>query len=362
MLLLEGVGMGWRTVQFRTTDPPRREVLSWVREFAAYTKWCGAHPEVERGAENGEVLFDITIHGNSGFLTASTDDFADIAARIAIDIAPHDSELMLIAVDAGNQLRDQKIVNEPGQIVFLPTRASREGFERLSGEASMDALLQELAVHERRLLKDLKDFNDATGPRAWAKRFRVQFIARVDALAVINCARRMERIARDLQRRLNGNMHINAALQTFRQRTSHVTDLRNISEHLDEHVVGAGQIDGAEHREPGEVFEIRMDREDVVLSARSRSARILSVASAVKDLCQCVQRTTEARFMELTWADGVKFDHAIIEQDGTSRTLREDEYSLILLEAIEAMAQASENGNPFFQQISEECPSCGSGL
>ncbi|WP_146167568.1 hypothetical protein [Micromonospora sp. MH33] len=302
------------------------------------------------------------MHGNSGFLNAWVDDFADMAIQIAKDIAPQDSHLVAIAVDAGNQLREQKLVHEPGEIVFLPTRASREGSERLKGEASMDALLRELAVHERRLLADLKNFNNATGAKAWNKRFRVQFVARVDGLAIINCARRMERIARDLQKRLNGNPHIMAALQVFRQRTSHVTDLRNIAEHLDEYVVGGGKIDGAAQTEPGEVFDILIDQEDVVLAARGRSARILDVASAVRDLCQCVQRTTEARFMELTWADGVDFDYAIIEQDGTSRILREDEYPPGLLGAKAATAQASKSGIPFSQQVRGNCTDCGSPL
>ncbi|MGW0486500.1 hypothetical protein [Nonomuraea sp. NPDC003214] len=269
---------------------------------------------------------------------------------------------MAIAVDAGNQLRDQQVVNEPGEIVFLPTRASREGFERVRGEASVEALLTELSVHERRLLTDFKDFNKATGPKAWKKRQQILFVARIDALAIINCARRMERIARDLQRRLGNNSHIMAALQTFRRSASHVTDLRNISEHLDEYVVGAGRIDGSARVEPGEVFEIAIEGEDVVLAARSRSARILGVAAAVRDLCRCVHRTTEARFMEIDWADGVDFDFAIIEEDGTARILREEEYPPGVLRAKAAMARTGQNGMPFSQQVREKCPDCDSPL
>ncbi|MFC7527570.1 hypothetical protein [Actinoplanes sp. GCM10030250] len=290
------------------------------------------------------------------------DDFADTAVTIAMDIAPQDSQLIAIAVDAGDQLREQKGVDEPGEIVFLPTRASREGFERLRGETSLEALLQELSIHERRLAADLKNFNNAVGPRAWNKRQQVQFVARIDALAIINCARRMERIARDLHKRLNNNGHIIAALRTFSQKTFHVTDLRNISEHLDEYAVGAGKIDGAAMVEPGDVFEIVIEREDVVLAARSRSARILSVASAVRDLCRCVQDTTKARFMELTWADGVNFDFAIIEEDGTARILREDEYPPGLLDAKADMAHATKSGIPFSQQVRGYCPHCGSPL
>ncbi|MEU8240172.1 hypothetical protein AB0C07_18150 [Actinoplanes missouriensis] len=330
--------------------------------MAAFARWCGATASVRREIEDGETYFDITIEGGSGFLNGRTDDFAEAASRIALDISPQDQGLMAIALDAGAQLRDQKIIHEPGEIVFLPTRASREGFERLQGEASMETLLRELAIQESRLAADIKNYNNAAGPRAWKKRESIAFLARIDALSIINCARRMERIARDLRTRLGGNSHLSAALQVFRQNTAHVTDLRNISEHLDEYVVGAGRMDDPSQVEPGEVFELIVERQDVVLSARSRSARILSVAAAVKVLCQCVQNTTEARFMELTWADGIDFDYAIIEDDGTSRILREEEYPPEVLGAKEAMARSRQGGIPFSQQVRGNCADCGSLL
>ncbi len=66
--------------------------------------------------------------------------------------------------------------------------------------------------------------------------------------------------------------------------------------------------------------------------------------------------------MEITWADGVIFDFAIVEDDGTSRILREDEYPPKILEVKAAMANATKEGVPFAEQVRGNCPSCGSSL
>lgn len=182
--------------------------------------------------------------------------------------------------------------------------------------------MQELAFHHARLRSDCQSIASASGPSAWRTRLENEFAARVDALAVVNTARRIERVAIDLRDRL-GDSHLRTALRTFANTSRQVADLRNIAEHIEEYAVGRGHLDKGEDIEPGQVIRLSVEPDDIVLAARGHSDSIGSVVEACERLASCVDAALSAHLFDLYFPEGLDFDFMVSEPDGTNRVVSE---------------------------------------
>jgi hypothetical protein len=352
--------VGWRTIRFDVAQPVSRSLRQWVREFREFTVWHGTDTMIERGHNEAVTHFEITLEGNSGFLNAMTPEFAAAAIQIASDIDPIDPQLRELARGAATQLQDQ-IVRRDGDGIIVPPRAGREVAERAEGEASLPVLRQELALHYDRVQAALRRLNNVTGPKAWHRRIELMFALRVDALATLNCVRRIERIASDLSGRFNGNDHIAAARQVFGRESEHVTDLRDMSEHIDEYVIGTGRLDRGQSVEPGQVFEISAAEGDVSISARGRKVNISVVVAAAERLAKCAEATTSARLLTLTFPGLAGVDFGKMESDGRCRVLAQEELSEDQLFARTKLDELRAGASGFLAGLGP-CPHCGRPL
>lgn len=311
------VGVGWRTVSAEFAVEPSGGVLAWIEQFCACADWYGTNATLETRNEDGNFVIEITLDGNSGHLNNLTPVLCDAAAAIANDIAPEDVELAQLAAQAVEQLRQQLVHHDPDRIAVF-SRPGREASERLAGESSPPALMAELDLHYQRLLEDLTALADAQGPTAWRQRLDMAFRSRVDALAVINVARRLERIVADIPDRLD-DAHLTGALQRFENSVGAVPDLRNIAEHIDEYSVGRGRLDTGRVLEPGEVIELETFPSDVWISARGRTVKVNEVKFSCEQLAACANATTSVRFFDLYFPDGLDFDFLVEDSDGITR-------------------------------------------
>jgi hypothetical protein len=347
--------MGSRSVFIGFHKVPSDAVLEWVRQFCACAEWYGPGSGWELRAEEGGHLLEIQLDGNSDLLKQCTPNLCEAASTIARDIDPEDSDLAELASLVAQQLTEGLVPPKPGDRLATYTRPGREALERLAGEASVPALLKELSVHQARVHDDLHAIASSSGPTAWRARFKYQFVARVDALAVVNTARRLERVATDLRDRLR-DPHLTAALRTFQSATRHVADIRNIAEHVDRYAIGRGHLDRGANVEPGDVIQLSVERNDVLLAARGRTVSVSAVVQACERLGSCLNATTSARFFELHFPEGFDIDFMVVEPDGSRRILAElNEEQEEFKEAIaagrtKAAPKAIDKG---------ACPTCG---
>lgn len=346
--------MGWRSVFVSFDKAPSDAVLEWVKQFCPCAEWYGAGPGSELREEDGGHLLEIQLDANSSYLNACTPPLCEAASTIARDIDPEDSDLAELAALVGQQLTEQVVPHDPDRIVTF-TRPGREASERLGGEASVPVLLQELALHQSRVQNDLHAIATASGPAAWRARFDHEFAARVDALAIINTARRLERVATDLRDRLR-DPHLTAALGAFQSATRHVADIRNIAEHVDEYTIGRGHLDKGGNVEPGAVIQLTVERNDVLLTARGRTVSVGVIVEACERLASCLNATTSARFFDLHFPKGPDWDFMVVEPDGSTRIVMELNAEQKAFKA--AVAAHREKAVP--TRIYEgACPTCG---
>ena len=237
-----------------------------------------------------------TLDANTAWLDEVTPILVAGARELANDIDPIDPVLQAAVAEIGTQLTSQ-LELEADEVVVTGNRAAREADELLSGEASFRALQEELAVHRERVRNALDGVRLAKGPNAWRLRRRKQYLAGLDGLALINAVRRVQRIAGRIATRMP-NGHIEKALRHFDSCAGNVIHLRNLSEHLDEYVLGKGRLDPI-GREPGEVFELHVGPEDVTLTARGKSVAVLAADSHCQILLRCLEAAAEARYFDL---------------------------------------------------------------
>ncbi len=346
--------MGSRSVFVSFHEVPSDAVLEWVRQFCACAEWYGAGPGSELRAEDGGHLLEIQLDANSDLLNWCTPPLCEAASTIARDIDPEDSDLAELAALVAQQLTEQLVPHEPDRFVTY-TRPGREALERLAGEESVPALLEELSVHQARVHNDLHAIATASGPAAWRARFKHEFTARVDALAIVNSARRFERVATDLRDRLR-DLHLTAALSTFQSATRHVADIRNIAEHVDKYAIGRGHLDRGGNVEPGDVIQLFVERDDVLLAARGRTVSVSAVVEACERLGSCLNATTSARFFDLHFPEGLDFDFMVVEPDGSRRIVVELNEEQKAFKA--ALAASRAKAAP--KEIDKgACPTCG---
>jgi hypothetical protein len=346
--------MGWRSVFVSFDETPSDALLEWVNQFCACAEWYGAGPGWELREEDGGHRLDIQLDANSSHLNWCTPHLCEAASTIARDIDPEDSDLADLAAATTQQLTKQIVPHDPDRIVTF-TRPGREASERLGGEASVSVLLQELALHQARVQDDLHAIASASGSTAWRARLDHEFAARVDALAVVNIARKVERVATDLHDRLR-DPHLAAALSIFHSATRHVADIRNIAEHVDEYAIGRGHLDKGGNVEPGEVIQLTVERNDVLLAARGRTVSVGVVVEACQRLASCLSATTSARFFDLYFPKGLDHDFMVVEPDGSTRIVVELNEEQKAFKA--ALAATRERAVPI--EIDRgACPTCG---
>lgn len=165
----QDVAMGWRSVFVSFDRAPSDAVLEWVKQFCACAEWYGAGPGSELREEDEGHLLEIQLDANSSHLNSCTPPLCEAATKIARDIDPEDSDLAELAALVAQQLTEQVVPHDPDRIVTF-TRPGREASERLGGKASVPVLLQELALHQSRVLNDLDAIATASGPAAWRAR------------------------------------------------------------------------------------------------------------------------------------------------------------------------------------------------
>jgi hypothetical protein len=322
--------------------------------ICACAEWYGTGPGWELRKEDGGHLLEIQLDANSGHLNSCTPHLCEAASTIARDIDPEDSDLAELAAATAQQLTKQIVPHDPDRFVTF-TRPGREASERLGGEASVSVLLQELALHQARLQDELHAIASASGSTAWRARLDHEFAARVDALAVVNTARKVERVATDLRDRLR-DPHLAAALSIFYSATRHVADIRNIGEHVDEYAVGRGHLDKGGNVEPGEVIQLTVERNDVLLAARGRTVSVGVVVEACQRLASCVNATASARFFDLYFPKGLDHDFMVVEPDGGMHIvveLNEEQ------KAFKAALAATRERAVRVEINRGDCPTCG---
>jgi len=348
--------MGWRSVVIEFNERPSDAVQEWFRQFCAYAEWYGAGPGCELREELEHHLLEIQLDANSDLLDLLTPQLCQAAKTIARDIDPEDSDLEELAALVGEQLAEQVVQHDPDRYITY-TRPGREALERLGGEASVPVLLQQMALHQSRVQDDLHAITTASGPTAWRARLDHELALRVDALAVLNTARRVERVAVDLLDRLR-DRHLSAALDTFRSAARDVGHIRNIAEHVDEYAIGRGRLDQGGDVGPGEVIKLTFEDSEVLLTARDRTVSVSAVVEAVERLASCLNATTaSARFFRLIFPRGLDFDFMVVEPDGSRRIVVELNEEQEEFKA--GLAAAREQAVPTTETEKGECPTCG---
>jgi len=162
-------------------------------------------------------------------------------------------------------------------------------------------------------------------------------------------------VAIDLHDRLR-DPHLAAALSTYQSATRHVADIRNIAEHVDRYAVGRGRLDKGRNVEPGNVIQLSVEHNDVLLAARGRTVSVSAVMEACERLASCLNATTSARFFDLHFPKGLDFDFMVVEPDGSRRIVLELNEEQKALKA--AIADSRAKAAP--KEIDKgACPTCG---
>src|SRR5712691_4366978 len=223
--------MGYRIVRIEMVAEPTQSEADLLEEVIAYAEFRNVTMYVDEPDEYPGV-WDITLDGNSSFLSGITPDLIDMAARIACDIDPQDENLKRITSLISAQLTEQ-IGDWSGIPILTSARSGRELQERLDGEASFRRMKEELDIHHNRIESEVDEYFLIRGAAAWRRRNELALMLRVDGLALVAGARRLRRIADDVRRRMPG-AHLNAAIGVFDVETPGLVALRDMAEHIDQ--------------------------------------------------------------------------------------------------------------------------------
>jgi hypothetical protein len=287
--------MGYRIIAIEMPAEPVSQIVTFLRQFAAFAKFQGLDVFVQKPKEYPGI-WDLTIEGNSSYLDEFTPEIirmaAVIAAVIAADIDPDSEDLKGTVTAIASQLSEQ-VVAWRDVPAITPARRGRELAQRLSGESSITQLKDELRIHETRIRRQLTRYRNVSGPTAWRQRHKLSLLLRVDCLALVGVARRLRRIASDLHRRLPSN-HLYKAISRFDQKTSGLIALRDIAEHIDEYSIGHGKRDDTD-TEPGEVFSVIIQNRDITITARGQALSILATHKACLSLINCLASVSDYR-------------------------------------------------------------------
>lgn len=349
--------MGYRIILLEMKEAPDSRIVSLLRQLASYTRHQGASVHSKR-PKRFPGTWDITVEGNSSFLNELTTEIASILPVIANDIDPHHKEVMDVATDIISQLADQ-IVDWNSVPTVLPDRAGRELGQRISGESSFVQIKEELRIHKTRIKGNLSKYRSAKGPTAWHQRDTLRLPIRIDSLALLSTARRLRRIASDLAKRVP-NDHLDAAINNFDQATPNLILLRNIAEHIDEYSIGRGKRD-TRNTEPAEVFYIAIEDEDVSITARSQTLKMLAAHEACLSLINCLSAFKDhyALFHLLPmFADfdfGTYDGQRFVPVARDSETVEQSQQRALMNEARSKMQSE-------FKLPEEWCPECGRQL
>jgi hypothetical protein len=276
--------MGYRIILLEMEGRPDSQLVSFLQQFIAYTRSQGAGVHSKRPKEFPGT-WDITVEGNSSFLNELTTGISAMLTVIAADIDPQNAEITYVASEITSQLVSQ-IVDWSSAPTVLPDRPGRELGQRISGESSFLQLKDELIIHKTRIKDHLSRHHKAKGATAWRQRDALQLPTRIDSLALLSTARRLRRIAIDLLKRVP-NDHLDAAIGRFDQATPNLILLRDIAEHIDEYSIGRGRRDTG-NVEPAEVFYITLEEDDVSITARGQTLKVLAAFESCVSLINCL--------------------------------------------------------------------------
>jgi hypothetical protein len=313
--------VGYRIIGVEFESPPIADEEAFIRQVAAFADSYGVGGILtppERYPGQWEIILD----ANSSLLDGFTPYFIESVDVIANDIDPGSADLRALANYIGRVLSEQ-IVSRSGRGGVAPARPGRELLERIDGEASYPMLDVELDLHEQRVRDGVAEFHALTGPTAWRRRHDLRLVLWTDALALTSAARRLQRIASDLQQRLP-SPHLRAALERFDQAAPGLIDLRNIAEHLDDYTVGKGRIDAVDV-EPGDVFEMTITDDDVIVAARGREIGVLALRAACVALRSCLQNASDCHLLRSVTPPFADFDFIVETGDGPRYVRRHEE-------------------------------------
>lgn len=316
--------MGNRIVEFEFLSPPSADEEIFLRQVAAFAEFHGVGA-ILTPPDRYPGLWELILDANSSLLDGFAPHLVESVAQIANDMDSGSADLRALASYLGSELTD-RIVSPSGRSGITPARPGRELLERIAGEASYSQLDVELDLHEQRVRDGIVEYHALTGPTAWRRRHDLRLVLRTDALALTSAARRLQRIARDLQQRLP-SPHLRAALERFDEAAPGLIDLRNIAEHLDEYTVGKGWIDEVEV-EPGDVFEMTVTDDDLIVAARGRQIRVLALRTACVALRSCLQNASEHHLLWSVMPPFADFDFIIETSDGPRYVPRHEELIL----------------------------------
>lgn len=354
--------MGWRTVEFRIDNPGDLSCLTLLEQLADFGEFHGCRPDFEKtGSPNdgGWVLF--TLDGNSMWLNDFTPIFIEGCREIAADIDGDSDDLNGMVFQIESQLTDQ-LVPLHGDGIITEARPGREALERVGGESSSAALIEEIELHADRVRDSLSRLRSVSGADGWRQRIRFRQTAAIDARAVIHTARRLIRVARHMCDTFPGE-HLKIAYARFMEDTLGLIDLRDIAEHIDEYAVGRGRRDAA-GEQPGPVFEYLAIEDDVVVTARGHSLGVLAAAESAFRLGRCLGAAAEKHFPLVLFPDGLDFDFMERMRDGSLVYVDRGEESSEQRE-VRATWEATRPRTPTLDAEGEAptlCPECGEPL
>ena len=351
--------MGWRTVEFQLREPNNPACAKFLEQMAEFGDLHGCRPDFERigSAEDaGWVTFELG--GNSLWLNDFSEIFIEGCREIGADIALDDDELKRIINEIESQLRQQSVPAVGDGIVTL-ARPGREGLQRIEGEASFPALIDELELHVNRLKEALLRLRSVSGADGWRQRVEFRRSGAIDAEAVIRTARRLQRVAHHICQLLPGD-HLETAYRVFMEETAGLIDLRDMTEHIDEYVVGRGRRDRADEQ-PGPVFEYEVADDDVIVSARDRSLGVLIAAEHAFRLGGCLEAASKERWPRVVFPAGLDMDFMMETENGDLVYVDRDQEGAeqrefhATLESVRSAASGTGNR----EEEAKLCPECG---
>lgn len=278
--------MGWRALEVTEVDKEDATIVEFTEQFVAFCTHFGFVPDDQ---STGSTL-SFVLDGNSSLLDEFTTFLVSEVETIRTDIDPDHAGIARVAETIIHQLVSQIVDHQGGGITA--GRKWREIQERFNGEGSFGELAADLDVHTVRLKENIRSHETATGPTAWKQRMQIHRLVRLDAKASISTARKIHRIGSDLQNRLLPSDHLTSSLASFEAQAIGFIALRDIDEHHDEYVIGAGRRD-PNGTQPGSVFDWDIGDGDVKVSARGHSIMVLALAGHVHALIRCLQSATE---------------------------------------------------------------------
>ncbi len=346
--------MGYRIIAFEMPVEPVNQIVVFLKQLVAFARFQALDVSVKK-PKAYPGIWELTIEGNGAYLDEFTPEFINMAAVIAADIDPGSEDLRRAVASIASELNEQ-IADWSSVHTIAPARQGRELEQRLSGESSFMQLKNELSIHEARIRKQLTRYYRVTGPTAWRQRSKLSSLLRIDCLALVAAARRLHRIASDLHRRLPSD-HIGRAISRFDRMTPGLITLRDIAEHIDEYSIGHGKRD-VTNTQPGEVFSVVIQNQDVVISARSETLSVLATCEACLSLINCLTNYSNNRaFIHLAPVIG-DFDFVTYDGQRSELVARENE----TVEQVEARTKLIEHTRHILPKLLElpvkHCSEC----